>query len=158
MPNRAVVITVSDRCAAGAQRDESGPAIIDALPALESQLVHREIVADDVDAIRDRVTAWLGRAELILLTGGTGVAERDVTPDAIEPLLERRLPGFGEVMRLEAFKRTPLSIVSRSGGGIARKTLIVWLPGSPRGARECVQWLAPAIRHVCGFLRGETPH
>lgn len=158
MNNRAVVITVSDRCAAGTQRDESGPAIIDALPTLEAALVHREVVADEVAVIRETTRAWLGRAELILLTGGTGVSDRDVTPDAVEPLMERALPGFGEVMRLRGFERTPLSIVSRSGAGISRKTLVVWLPGSPRGARECVQWLAPAIRHICGFLRGEQPH
>lgn len=158
MVNRAVVITISDRCAANQAVDESGPAIIERLGGLDASVVHREIVADDVDRIRQTVEKWLGRAEIVVTTGGTGVAARDVTPEALEPLIERPLPGFGEVMRLRAFERTKLSILSRGGAGIARGTLVLWLPGSPKAVRECLEWLGPAIRHVCEFLRGGKPH
>lgn len=158
MVNRAVVITVSDRCSAGQAVDESGPAIIDLLPSVDASIVHRETIPDDVDRIRQAVETWLNRAELIVTTGGTGVAPRDVTPEAIAPLIERPLPGFGEVMRMRAYERTKLSVVSRSGAGVSGKSLVIWLPGSPRAVRECFDWLAPAIAHVCEFLRGAKPH
>jgi len=155
---RAVVITISDRCYRGDAVDRSGPAIADLLPALDARLVHRQIVPDEEAAIRQAVSDWIGRCELILTTGGTGIAERDVTPEAIRPLLERDLPGFGEAMRMRAFDQTPTSIISRGGAGVARNTLIVWLPGSPQAVRECLDALAPAIRHVCAFLRDARPH
>lgn len=157
MSNRAVVITISDRCSRGESADRSGPTIVELLPRLEASLAHHEIVPDDVDRIREAVKGWLGRAELILTTGGTGVGARDVTPEAIEPLIERALPGFGEIMRGRSFDATPLSIVSRSGAGLAGNTLLVWLPGSPKAVRECIDWVAPAIIHVCEFLRGDVP-
>lgn len=153
-----MVITISDRCAAGQAEDRSGPALIDRLAALDADLVHREIVPDDADRIRQVVQVWTGRCELILATGGTGVSDRDVTPEAVQPLIERPLPGFGEIMRMKAFDRLPQSILSRAGAGIRGRTLIVWLPGSAKGAAECIEWLTPAIRHACQFLRGEPPH
>lgn len=158
MVNRAVVITISDRCAAGQAADESGPAIIERLGGLDASVVHREIIPDDIDRIRATVETWLGRVQLVVTTGGTGVAPRDVTPEAVVPLIDRPLPGFGEVMRMRGFERTKLSITSRGGAGIAQGTLVVWLPGSPRAVRECLEWLGPAIRHVCEFLRGAKPH
>jgi molybdopterin adenylyltransferase len=154
MPNRAVVLTISDRSAAGTREDRSGPVLIESLAGVDAVLVHRQIVPDEAAAIRDVVRGWLGRCELILTTGGTGIAPRDVTPEAIEPLLEKRLPGMGEVMRLRAFERLPTSILSRSGAGIAGGTLIVYLPGSPKAVRECMEWLSPAIRHACALLAG----
>ncbi len=158
MPFRTVVLTISDSRSRGEAEDRSGPAITEQLALLDAALIHREIVPDEVEAIRAAVKTWLGRADLIITTGGTGVAARDVTPEAIEPLVERRLPGFGEAMRLHAFDRNPLTVVSRGGAGVAGTTLIVWLPGSVRAAKECIGWLAPAIKHVCGLLRGETAH
>lgn len=158
MPHRAVVITISDRCSRGEAADRSGPALVELLPSLGAQLVHHEIVPDEVDLIRTTVAVWLGRAELVLTTGGTGIAVRDVTPEALAPLIERPLPGFGEIMRVRTFDQTPLAIVARSGAGIARGTLVVWLPGSPAAVRECLACIAPAIRHVCEFLCGRTPH
>lgn len=158
MKNRAVVITVSDRSAAGAREDRSGPVIISELATLDAALVHRQVVPDEISHIRPAVETWLGRCELLITTGGTGIAARDVTPEAIEPLLERRLPGFGEVMRMRAFERTPTSVLSRGGAGISRNTLVIYLPGSPKAVAECLEWLAPAIRETCRFLRGESPH
>jgi molybdopterin adenylyltransferase len=158
MSNRAVIITVSDRCCQGETTDRSGPTLMELLPSLGARLVHHEIVPDDAARIRSTVAAWLSRAEIVLTTGGTGIGARDVTPEAIGPLIETLLPGFGEIMRVRTFDQTPLSIVSRTGAGIARGTLIVWLPGSPEAVRECLAWIAPAIRHVCEFLRGRSPH
>ncbi|MBI5864959.1 MAG: MogA/MoaB family molybdenum cofactor biosynthesis protein [Planctomycetes bacterium] len=158
MTNRAVVITISDRCAAGQADDRSGPAIIEQLAALGAALVHREVIPDDQERVRRTVQTWIDRCELIVTTGGTGVSARDVTPEAIEPLVRRPLPGFGEVMRQRAFEHKPTSAVSRCGAGITGDTLILWLPGSPGAVRECLDWLAPAIRHTCQFLRGQNPH
>lgn len=156
--NRAVVLTISDRCSSGDAVDRSGPALIETLPQLDAHLIHRETIPDDPDQIRHVAGTWIGRCELLLTTGGTGPAARDTTPDALAPLIERNLPGFGELMRMRGAERTPLAIVSRSGAGLAIGTLVVWLPGSPKAVRECIEWLAPAIRHVCQFLRGDKPH
>lgn len=158
MTNRAVVITISDRCAAGVREDRSGPAIIEQLEELEAALIHRETIPDELQRIRETVGRWIDRCELIITTGGTGLAARDVTPEAIGPLIQRPLPGFGEAMRMHFFATQPLSILSRSGAGVAGRTLIVWLPGSPGAVRECLEALAPAIRHACGYLRGQPPH
>ncbi|MFO0840488.1 MAG: MogA/MoaB family molybdenum cofactor biosynthesis protein [Phycisphaerae bacterium] len=158
MPNRAVVITVSDRCSRGEVEDRSGPVALEHLQALDAACIHREIVPDDVERIRAAVRNWVGRCELIVTSGGTGLAQRDVTPEAIEPLIERRLPGFGEAMRIQTFRKTPLSILSRGGGGVARSTLVIWIPGSPKAVAECLEALTPAIRHACQFLRGDRPH
>jgi molybdenum cofactor synthesis domain-containing protein len=158
MQNRAVVLTVSDRSFRKEREDLSGPAIIELLADLEATLIHREILPDEALPIRDAVQRWIDRAELVLLTGGTGIAPRDVTPQAVHALIERHLPGFGEVMRGRAFQRLPTSITSRAGAGVTGTTLIIWLPGSPAAVRECIGWTAPAIRHVCKFLRGDAPH
>lgn len=128
------------------------------LAGLDAVSVHQEIVPDEVDAIRRVVAAWIGRCDLVLTSGGTGIAPRDVTPEALLPLIDRHLPGFGEVMRSRAFDRLPMSILSRSGAGIGGATLVVWLPGSPKAVTECLEWLAPAIRHACQMLRGQTDH
>ena len=156
--NRAVVVTISDRCSAGDAVDRSGPEIVDCLPKVQASLIHRETIPDEVDRIRAVAERWLGRCELLITTGGTGIADRDVTPEAFGPLIEKPLPGFGEVMRMQAYERLPLSIISRAGAGVARGTLVIWLPGSTRAVRECLEWLAPAIGHCCDFLAGRKPH
>lgn len=158
MQNRAVILTISDRVSRGEAVDLSGPAIIESLPALDATAIHREVVPDEVERIRAVAGAWVDRCTLLLSTGGTGIAPRDVTPEALAPLVQRALPGFGEVMRLRAFDRLPTSILSRSGAGVSGRTLLLWLPGSPRAVRECLEWLAPAIKHTCAMLRGETGH
>ena len=134
--NRAVVVTISDRCSAGDAIDRSGPEIVDCLPLVAGRLIHRETIPDDIERIREVAERWLGRTELLITTGGTGIAERDVTPEAFAPLIEKHLPGFGEVMRLKAYERLPLAIISRAGAGVARQTLVIWPPGSTRAVRE----------------------
>ncbi len=155
MPYRTVVLTVSDSRSRGEASDLTGPALIEALPLFDGLLIHRQVIPDEVETIRETVRLWCGRADVILTTGGTGVGPRDVTPEAIEPLIDRPLPGFGEIMRMRAFDATPLSIVSRGGAGMSGAALVVWLPGSVKATRECMIWLAPSVRHVCQLTRGE---
>ncbi len=158
MEYRAVVLTISDRCSRGIADDRSGPAIIERLPDLHAQLIHREILPDDIEPIRAAARTWLGRCDLLLTTGGTGIAPRDVTPEALEPLIERTLPGFGEAMRSVAFASKPTTVLSRAGAGVSGSTLVAWLPGAPAAIGECLEALAPAIRHACKLLHGEQPH
>jgi len=153
----AAVLTISDRRAAGQAEDRSGPAAVQILRELGLEIAHTAAVPDERDVITGAVQHWINRADLIVTTGGTGIAERDVTPEAIRPLIERDLPGFGEIMRTASFDKTPLSIISRGGAGIAGQTLIVTLPGSPKGVRECLDLLGPAIRHVLKILAGRNP-
>ena len=155
---KVAVITISDRCSRGDAVDRSGPAIVQRLSELGGELAHQQTVPDDVDAIRAAVTSCAGRCDIVLTTGGTGIAARDVTPEAIAPLLDRILPGFGEVMRFRAFEHQPLSVLSRGGAGVCGRTLVVWLPGSPTAVRECLTWLSPAIRHGVALLAGDTAH
>lgn len=115
-----------------------------------------DIIPDERERIAARLRELVGRVDLIVTTGGTGVSARDVTPEAAGAVIDRHLPGFGEVMRTGSFARTPLSIISRGGAGIAGRTLIVMLPGSPRGVRECLELVMPAVRHVLKILAGES--
>lgn len=154
----SLVLTISDSRSAGTTRDQSGPAAVAALSALGFTDSACAIVPDDVHEIRDAIRQGITRFRLIVTTGGTGIAPRDVTPEAVAPLIDKPLPGFGEIMRTATFEKTPLSIISRGGAGIARGTLIVMLPGSPRGVTQCLELLGPAIRHVCKILDGAAPN
>ncbi len=152
MPD-AAIITISDSRSAGKAEDKGGPAAVEVLDQLGFEISRREVVPDEVEAIRRVVQSCCEDADLVITTGGTGVAPRDVTPEAVEPLLERALPGFGEIMRTMTFSKTPLSIISRGGGGVIGRTLVVMLPGSPRGVKDCLEIIGPAIQHVVKVLR-----
>ena len=151
---RCVVITVSDT--RGARTDASGATIARALGRGGHQ-VQRAWVRDEVPAIRRAVRAALKQTttDVILLTGGTGLAPRDRTPEAVEPLLERALPGFGEQFRaLSARQVGSAAWLSRAGAGVAKGRLVVWLPGSPRAAELGVSRLViPELKHVLGLLQ-----
>lgn len=148
----AAVITISDSRSAGAARDESGPAAAALLRDMGFEVVDTRVIADDAVVIATIVKELTGRARLIVSTGGTGIGPRDVTPEAVRPLFDRELPGFGEIMRVGSFSKTPLSIISRGGAGIIGRSLVVMLPGSPRGVRDGLELLAPAIKHVLKVL------
>jgi molybdopterin adenylyltransferase len=159
MPYRAVILAITDEDSAAATGPESAAAaLIELLPQLDAGLVHREVIPKDLPRIRAAVRTWVGRCDLILTTGGTGVAPRDVTPEAVAPLIERGVPGFGEAIRMQGFAEVPVSIVSRGGGGIAGQTLVVWLPGATVVARRCLSWLAPAIGYICAALHMDADH
>ncbi len=153
--SNAAVITVSDSRSAGTAPDLSGPAAAEMLTDLGINVVDQRIIPDEQEDIAAAVRGCLGRVSLVVTTGGTGIGPRDVTPEAISPLFDRKLPGFGEIMRTGSYANTPLSIISRGGAGIAGRTLIVMLPGSPNAVRDGLSRVSPAIRHVLKFLENQ---
>ncbi|MCB9127013.1 MAG: MogA/MoaB family molybdenum cofactor biosynthesis protein [Ardenticatenales bacterium] len=152
----AAILTVSDRCAAGLQRDESGPALASLLaarwPALH--VAESAVVADEVSAIQAVVQRWVdGGIALILTTGGTGFAPRDTTSEAVRPLLDRETPGLAHAMLSASLAVTPHAMLSRPVAGIRAQSLIVTLPGSPKGATENLTAILPALPHGLRLLR-----
>ena len=157
-PIRAGVLTVSDRCARGELTDASGPAVAEALrETFNADLVASACVADEADAIARQLAAWAGESpaiDLLLTTGGTGLAPRDVTPEATAQVLERRHPGLLELARLRCYEKTPLTFLSRGEAGTIGRTLVINLPGSPHGAVQMVEALADVLPHAIETLRG----
>lgn len=154
---KAAILTLSDRCSTGERADGSGPALQLWLEEHGVTVTHTEVIPDDQELIAERLVQWADNAnyDLILTTGGTGVSPRDVTPDATLPILDRLLPGFGEVMRMESLKKTPHAMISRAVAGIRKQTLIINLPGSPRGATECLSFVWPAVPHTVAKMQGD---
>ena len=148
------IITVSDRASAGQYVDRSGPALIAACEKRGWQLVGQAVVADTIDKIREATQSLASQAAVVLLTGGTGIARRDVTPEAIRGIASKELPGFGEVMRAKSFERFPHAILSRSLAAVVDEALVICLPGSPKGAVECLEFVADAVPHAVELLRG----
>jgi len=151
----AAVLTISDSRSRGEAEDLSGPAAAEILGDMGLDVSCRKTIPDDLAAIQMETKALIDRVTLILTTGGTGIADRDVTPEAVSPLLDKTLPGFGEIMRTGSFAKTPLSIISRGAAGVAGRTLIVMLPGSTKAVRDGLALLAPAIKHVLKFLENQ---
>lgn len=152
---RAAVLTISDKGAAGLREDKSGPAVCELAAQHGYHVVHTEILPDDLDTI----TAALRRlsdedkADLILTTGGTGFAPRDVTPEATEAVVTRRAPGIAEAMRSGSLAITPRAMLSRAAAGIRGRALIVNLPGSPKGAAENLSFVIDALGHGIALLK-----
>ncbi len=155
-------ITVSDRASAGVYTDQSGPEIEKVLREFLGQdaVFVSLIVPDEVPLISAALKKFADEAkcDMVITTGGTGIAARDVTPEATRPVLEKELPGFGEAMRMQSLARVKTAILSRALAGTRGTTLIVNLPGKPAAVRECLEILAPAIREGLAHLRGENPH
>ena len=157
MAIRAVVITVSDRGSRGERADGSGPEIAGMLQTAGMEIVGRQIVADEQADVRRLLIEWSDDkcVDLILTTGGTGVSPRDVTPDATREVIEREIPGMGEAMRRHSAAITPHAMISRALAGIRGRTLIINLPGSPKGARENLGVLLPALAHAIEKIKGD---
>jgi len=156
---QAVVLTVSDRCAAGRATDTAGPAAADLLEtALDAHIYETEIVPDACDRIADRLRRWAdGRGiDLVATVGGTGFAPRDVTPEATRAVVERPAPGLDEAMRSASLAETPHAALSRGCSGLCGRTLILNLPGSEKAAVENLQAVLPALAHGLRKLRGDT--
>ncbi|MEX1115495.1 MAG: molybdopterin adenylyltransferase [Akkermansiaceae bacterium] len=154
---RIARLTLSDRASAGVYQDLSGPEIERILQAAGYQEVEwiRIVMPDERDAIEALLRQLCDerQCDLILTTGGTGPSPRDVTPEATKAVLERELPGFGEVMRMQSFARVPTAILSRSTAGTRGRSLIVNLPGNPKAIGECLPLVIPAIEEAMKHLR-----
>ncbi len=154
MELRIGILTVSDRSARGDRPDESGPALVKAVNAQGWLVAQRAILPDDLPALRDLLSAWAdsGTLDVILTTGGTGFSPRDVTPEATLAIVERPAPGLAEAMRAASLQVTPHAMLSRATAGIRKKTLIINLPGSPKGAVENLQVVLPVLPHAVQLL------
>ena len=151
------IITVSDRASEGAYEDLGGPALKEAARTKGWNVLSEAIVPDEVERIQETIRAFSAQGcGLILTTGGTGIAARDVTPEAIRGLMRVELPGFGEVMRAESMKITPNAILSRNLAAVIGSSLVIALPGKPSGAVECLGFVAGAIPHGVALAQRES--
>ena len=158
MEIQAAVVTVSDSRIAG--DDLSGERLVELLTSIGAEIVERVIVTDDRDGLRDTLIslAGRGRINLIITTGGTGFGPRDNTPEATLGAIEREAPGMAEAMRRETASKHPMAMLSRGVCGIRGGTLIVNLPGSPKGVEECFEVIRPVLRHAVNLVSGDTTH
>jgi len=154
----AAVITVSDSCARGDRVDLSGPAVAELLRERNFSLIGTEVIPDDQAAIQTAIAYWVKEAKLVVTTGGTGIAERDVTPEATRAVCERLLEGVAERMRYEGAKKTPFTALSRGLCGVREKSLILNLPGSPTGAVDSLEAVIDLMPHALQLLSGNTKH
>lgn len=159
-PIHAVVITASDACYRSEREDNSGELLVELLTGIGAHMVAKEILSDDLEPLSDKLREYADRPDvnLILTTGGTGFGLRDNTPEATLRVLERQAPGLSEAMRIETLKKTPMAMISRGVSGVRSATLIVNLPGSPKGVRESFEVIKPVLNHVIDLLSGKNAH
>ncbi len=143
------IITISDRAAGGTYEDLSGPALAAVVRKYGWEVQAEALVPDELESIQSAVRSFAAQGcQLILTTGGTGIARRDITPEAIRGIMRVELPGFGEVMRAESMKLTPNAILSRNLAAVVDQALVIALPGKPQGALDCLSFVAAAIPHA----------
>ena len=153
----AGVLTISDRSSQGLRQDSSGPQLADLLRQHEIEVVLTAVVPDEERDIRLVLIKWADDqlADLIITTGGTGLSPRDVTPEATTAVVQRLIPGMAEAMRAVSILKTPHAMISRAVAGVRGKTLIINLPGSPKGAIENLEAVLPALKHAIAKIQGD---
>jgi molybdopterin adenylyltransferase len=153
---RAGILTVSDRGARGEREDLSGNVIAEMLAGVSIEVAAYDIIPDEEDRIAAKILEFVDERnlDLVITTGGTGVSPRDVTPDATRRVMDREIPGMAEAMRQESARKTPHAMLSRAVVAIRRQSLIINLPGSPKGARENLQAILPALEHALEKIKG----
>jgi molybdenum cofactor synthesis domain-containing protein len=158
MVYRVCILTVSTKGSRAERTDESGERLAEMVTRLPAEVIGRAVVSDEVPEIRKQVHEWLKAVDphLILLTGGTGLSPRDVTPQALAPLFDYEVAGLAEAMRAAGLKKTPHAMLSRSVAGVKGRTLILAVPGSPRGATDSVEAVMEALPHALRMLRDDV--
>ena len=148
------ILTISDKGWQGQRSDESGKVIKEALSG--NHVVKYEVVPDEADIIAGKLAEWADEAgvDVILTTGGTGLSQRDVTPEATLSIVDKTVPGLAEAMRAETFNKTPFAMLSRAVAGVRKRCLIINLPGNPKAVRECLEVILPAIPHAVDIIKG----
>ncbi|QTL98895.1 molybdenum cofactor biosynthesis protein [Iocasia frigidifontis] len=155
---RVGILTLSDTGAAGQREDKSGPLIQKIISKNGGQVDYYQVIPDDQEQIAAeliKMTDDLG-LNLILTTGGTGLAPRDVTPEATREVIDREVPGIAETIRLESLKKTPKAMLSRGVSGVRKETLIINLPGSPKAVEECLEVVLPVLSHAIELIKNEV--
>ena len=152
------VLTISDKGAQGQRYDESGKVIKDSLSLADGHVVKYEVVPDEMDVISHKLTEWAdeGNVDVIITTGGTGLSQRDVTPEATLSVIDKVVPGLAEAMRAKTFNKTPMAVLSRAAAGVRGRCLIINLPGSPKAVGECLEVILPVIPHAVEIIKGEV--
>lgn len=155
---KVAIITVSDKGAQGQREDLSGKTIEKVLEKIDAQVIWYTIVPDEVSLIKAALieAIEIQKADLVLTTGGTGLSKSDVTPEATRAVIEKAIPGISEIIRMESFKKTPQAVLSRAIAGIRGNSLIINLPGSPKGVRESLSVILEALPHGIAILQGEA--
>jgi len=157
MSIRVAILTISDRSASSERPDASGPVLAKAVQEQGWQVVHQDILPDDLQSLIKRLISWAdsGDCDIILTTGGTGFSRRDLTPEATQAIIDRPAPGLAEAMRMSSLQITPYAMLSRAIAGIRKQTLIINLPGSPKGALENLQVVLPVLPHAVQLFRDD---
>jgi molybdopterin adenylyltransferase len=149
------IVTISDRASAGVYEDLGGPALVNQAKQFGWNVQAEVIVPDEISRIQEVIQALAAQGcQVVLTTGGTGIAPRDRTPEAVRAIMRVELPGFGEIMRAESMKLTPNAILSRSLAAIVDRSLVIVLPGKPAGAIDCLKFVAAAIPHAVKVAQG----
>jgi len=152
------ILTISDKGSQGLRHDESGEVIRESLSQLGSNIIKYAIVPDEYEVIADKLAEWAdkGGVDVILTTGGTGLSQRDVTPEATLSVIEKSVPGFAEAMRAKSLEKTPMAVLSRAVAGVRGDCLIINLPGSSKAVQECLEVVLPALPHAVEIIKGEV--
>jgi molybdenum cofactor synthesis domain-containing protein len=152
------ILTISDKGSRGQRQDKSGEVMRDGVARMQGTVAKYEIVPDEAEVIADKLAEWAdsGKMDLILTTGGTGLSQRDVTPEATLSVIDRSIPGIAEAMRAKSLEKTPTAMLSRAVAGQRGNCLIVNMPGSPRAVQECLEAILPALPHAVEIIKGEV--